>query len=111
MENDKEINEDEELHIMNKEDSKQIMRTKEFETFINKTSKIVERALTGSADVLGASLFLENFSSLGEGEDGQKAAELGLQGREKIVPLFTFQDSEPTLRTVTSIEWNPKVRL
>jgi len=55
---------------MSKDDSKQIMRTKEFETFINKTSKIVERALTGSVDVLGASLFLEDFSSLGEGEDG-----------------------------------------
>ncbi len=76
--NDKEINEEDELQIMSKDDSKQIMRTKEFETFINKTSKIVERALTGSVDVLGASLFLEDFSSLGEGEDGQKAAEIGL---------------------------------
>lgn len=30
------------------------MKTKEFENFINKTSKIVERALTTNIDVLGA---------------------------------------------------------
>ena len=47
---------------MSKEDSKIIVRTKEFESFMDKTSKMVERALTGSEDILGPSLFLEGLS-------------------------------------------------
>lgn len=43
--------------IMSKEDSKVIVRTKEFESFMDKTSKMIERALTGSEDILGPSLF------------------------------------------------------
>jgi hypothetical protein len=45
---------------MNKDDAKAIMKTKEFDIFINKTSKIVERALTGSVDILGAGFFFED---------------------------------------------------
>ena len=48
--------------IMSKEDSKKIVRTKDFETFIDKTSKMIERALTGAEDILGPSLFLEGLS-------------------------------------------------
>ena len=47
--------------MLSKEDSKIIMRTKEFETFIDKTSKILERALTGGEDILGPSIFFEDF--------------------------------------------------
>lgn len=50
-----------EFQILNKDDSKALMRTKEFEVFIDKTSKIVERALTGSEDILGPSIFLDSF--------------------------------------------------
>ncbi len=48
------------------------MRTKEFESFIDKTSKIVERALTGSEDILGPAVFFEDFDG---DEDGQKATQ------------------------------------
>jgi hypothetical protein len=47
------------------------MRTKEFESFIDKTSKIVERALTGSEDILGPSILFDDVG-FGEGEDGMK---------------------------------------
>ncbi len=43
----------EEFKVLGKDESKAMMRTKEFESFIDKTSKIVERALTGSEDILG----------------------------------------------------------
>ncbi len=102
----------EEFVVLNKEDSKIVMKTKEFETFINKTSKIVERALTGAVDVFGASMFLEEISGVGgDGEIGQKSSDnlRSQQHRERLVPMFTFQDNEPTLRTITSIEWSPKV--
>lgn len=56
---------------MNKDDAKAIMRTKEFEGFIDKTSKIIERALTGSVDILGPSFFLEEIAGV-EGEDEGK---------------------------------------
>ena len=52
---------------MSKDDSKALMRTKEFESFIDKTSKIVERALTGSEDILGPAILFDDFD--GE-EDG-----------------------------------------
>jgi hypothetical protein len=42
------------IQVLNKEESKQIMKTKEFENFINKTSKIVERALNTNIDILGS---------------------------------------------------------
>lgn len=84
------------------------MRTKEFEKFINKTSKIVERALDSELDVLGASLFFEEISGSGDGDE-MKGADYNMQYKERLVPLFTFQDNEPTKRTITSIEWMPKV--
>lgn len=76
------------------------MKTKEFENFINKTSKIVERALSTSVDVLGA------FFDDGEDENSKAS---GLLKGDKITPLFTFQDNEPFKRAITSIEWSPKV--
>ena len=78
------------------------MKTKEFESFINKTSKIVERALSNSVDVLGA------FFDDGR-EDSAKAA-LNMGKNERIQTLFTFQDNEPLKRAITSIEWSPKVK-
>jgi len=43
-----------ELKVLSKEESKTLMKTKEFENFINKTSKIVERALSTNIDILGS---------------------------------------------------------
>lgn len=40
--------------LMSKEEAKMLMKTKDFEQFINKTSKIIERALETSVDVMGA---------------------------------------------------------
>jgi len=40
--------------ILNKDESKTIMKQKDFENFINKTSRIVERALNSDYDVMGA---------------------------------------------------------
>jgi len=100
---------------LSKEDAKAIQCTKEFERFINKTSKMVERALTGNVDVLGASLFFDDLSAFGSGgevgEDGQKmlGGEMSSMNKEKLNPMFTFQDNQPMLRSITSIEWSPKV--
>jgi hypothetical protein len=76
------------------------MKSKEFENFINKTSKIVERALSTNIDVLGA--FFDDVE-----DENAKGAHL-LKG-DKITALFTFQDNEPLRRAITSLEWSPKV--
>jgi hypothetical protein len=98
---------------MSKEDSKVIVRTKEFESFMDKTSKMVERALTGSEDILGPSLFLEGLS---EELDGEESSNMlggigGSNSRDKLVSLFTFMDEKQTNRTVTSLQWSPTVRI
>ena len=82
--------------IMSKEDSKVIVRTKEFEYFMDKTSKMVERALTGSEDILGPSLFLEGLS---EELDGEESSNIhggigGSNNRDKLVSMFTFMDEK-----------------
>ena len=98
---------------MSKEDSKVIVRTKEFESFMDKTSKMVERALTGSEDILGPSLFLEGLS---EELDGEESSNMlggigGSNSRDKLVSLFTFMDEKQTNRTVTSLQWSPTVSI
>lgn len=65
---------------MTKEESKTIVQTRDFEQFINKTSKIIERALNNAGDVVG-SFFDGN-------EDDIKAQ--GLLKGDKILPMFTF---------------------
>lgn len=86
-----------------------MMKTKEFDTFINKTSKIVERALVSTTDILGPGFFFEDGITGSEAEEGARAAEASVSQRERLVPLFTFEDAESNQRTVTSIEWSPKV--
>ncbi len=41
------------MDIMSKDEAKVIMKQKEFENFINKTSKIMERALNSEFDIMG----------------------------------------------------------
>ncbi len=57
------------------------MKTKEFENFINKTSKIVERALNSTVDVLGS--FFDDI-------EDESSKNSGLLKGDKITPLFTF---------------------
>ena len=64
------------------------MRTKEFETFIDKTSKIVERALTGTEDILGPSLFFADFDDDEEGTNAK--SDMNNAQRDKLNSLFTF---------------------
>lgn len=90
--------------IMSKEDSKVIVRTKEFESFMDKTSKMVERALTGAEDILGPALFLEGLSEELDGEESSnKHGGIGSSNRDKLVSMFTFMDEKQTNRTVTSL--------
>ena len=64
------------------------MRTKEFETFIDKTSKIVERALTGTEDILGPSIFFTDFDDDEEGTNAK--SDMNNSQRDKLNSLFTF---------------------
>ena len=75
--------------MLSKEESKAVMKSKEFEHFIDKASKIVERALDGGEDILGPQLFFEDIS--GSGIDGDEInANINMQHKERLVPLFTF---------------------
>ena len=58
------------------------MKTKEFESFINKTSKIVKKALINSVDVLVA--FFE------DGREDSSKADLNMGKNDRIQTLFTF---------------------
>jgi hypothetical protein len=67
--------------FLTKEESKAVIKSKEFENFINKTSKIVERALNSTSDEVGT--FFD------ESEDENSKA-LGLLKGDKITSMFTF---------------------
>lgn len=96
--------------MMSKEESKVIVRTKEFESFMDKTSKMIERALTGSEDILGPSLFLDGLSDALDGEEQNNNNHMtSNNNRDKLVSLFTFMDERQTNRTVTSLQWSPSV--
>lgn len=67
---------------MNKDDAKAVMKSKHFEKFINKTSKVMERALTNAEyDIMGS--FFEdsdkNSTKITEGNRG-----------DKVTSMFTF---------------------
>lgn len=99
-----------EFKLLTKDESKAIMLTKEFEQFMSKTSKMVERALDGGEDVIGPSHFFEEVRQGEDGDDDLKGMQMSMQSKEKLIPLFTFQESVVTNRTITSIEWSQKVR-
>ena len=71
-----------EAKVLSKDEAKNLMKSKEFEYFINKTSKIVERALGNSTDVLGA--FFD------DGSDENAKAALNMGKNDRIQTLFTF---------------------
>ena len=66
------------------------MLTKEFEQFMSKTSKMVERALDGGEDVIGPSSFFEAIRQGEDGDDDMKGMQMSMQSKEKLIPLFTF---------------------
>jgi hypothetical protein len=74
--------------VLSKDDAKGVMRTKDFETFIDKTSKIVERALTGGEDILGPAIFYDDFDD--EEESGAAKADTNNASKDKLNALFTF---------------------
>ena len=89
----------ESFKLMSKEDSKAEMKTKNFEEFMGKASRIVERALDQEFDVVGD--FFEESDD--EGATGKK------QKGDKITQQFIFQPNMHIKRAVTSMDWSPKV--
>jgi hypothetical protein len=60
--------------------------------------------------LVGPSFFFDEIRGEGDGSDEMKGmGEIVVQKKERLVPLFTFQESIPTNRTITSIEWSPNV--
>jgi hypothetical protein len=85
--------------ILSKEDAKKEMKRKDFDEFLTKTTRIVERALGQNFDVIG--------DFFAEEEDD---ANLGQQNkREKIAQAFIFAPNQHLKRMVTSMDWSPKV--
>ena len=76
------------------------MKSKEFDDFFSKTSRILERALDNDFDVIG-DFFADEDEDLENLFKQQKGA--------KIQQQFIFQPNVQTKRTVTSMDWSPKV--
>lgn len=74
------------------------MRTKEFDSFFDRTSRIIERALDSEANIL------KDYFAEAEEEDGEL-----VQRGDKIHHQFTFMENEFSKRAVSSIDWSPKV--
>lgn len=74
------------------------MRTKEFEAFFDRTSRIIERAIDSDFAIL-KDYFAE------DGEDESQAVSRG----DKIHHQFTFMENEFLRRAISSIDWSPKV--
>lgn len=68
---------------------------------MEKTSRIVERALDQEFDVIGD--FFEEEDE--EGATGKK------QKGDKITQQFIFQPNMQVKRAVTSMDWSPKVSI
>ena len=89
----------ESFKVMDKEEAKDEMKKKNFQDFLGKTSRIIERALDNQFDVIG-----DFFAEEDEEEDG-----LIKKKKEKITQQFMFQPNNHLKRSVTSMDWSPKV--
>jgi hypothetical protein len=85
---------------MSNEDYKNQLNKRDFIDFLSKTSRIVERALDNEFDVVG------DFFKDDDEENQQKL--LSNKG-DKITQAFMFQPNKHLKRTVTSMDWSPKV--
>lgn len=80
--NEEKVNKnDAELQILNKDEAKAVMKHKDFENFINKTSKIMERALNSEFDIMGT--FFEE-------SDADASKHMTQNKGDKITELFKF---------------------
>ncbi len=86
------------LDVLSKDEAKGLMKTKDFEQFFDKTSRIIERALDSEMNPL------MNFFE----QDNTEQVALGAK-HEKMTHQFTFMETEPPKRAITSIDWSPKV--
>lgn len=84
---------------MTKEETKDEMKKKDFDDFLTKSSRLIERALNQEFDIMG-----EYF----ENEDDEAATNKYKKG-DKITQQFIFQPNVLVKRAVTSMDWSPKV--
>lgn len=83
--------------ILSNEEAKGIMRTKEFENFFDRTSRIIERAIDTDTNILR-----DYFT-----EDNDDAAHT-MHKTDKMQHQFTFMENAFRKRAVSSIDWSPK---
>ncbi|XP_052711964.1 cytoplasmic dynein 1 intermediate chain 2-like isoform X18 [Crassostrea angulata] len=81
---------------LSEEEKKQIMMTEEFQTFFNKTTRIVERALDEEIDI---------FVDYAGGESEDMESDLRAGERLKLQRNF-FDERWSKHRTVTSLDWS-----
>ena len=82
---------------MSKDEAKQLMATNEFQTFLETTSRYVERALGAEFDYRGE-FFIDEGEN--EGEDKDERGSL-------LVKKFTMEEKMDYRRTITSLDWHP----
>ena len=83
---------------MNREDAKLTMKQKDFGEFFAKSSRLIERALGQEFDLAG-----NFFEAIDEtNEDDEKT-----QKGDRCKYQFTFGQTEPIKRAITSIDWSP----
>lgn len=68
------------LELMSKEDAKVVMKNKDFENFVNRTTRLVERAMNAEYDLLG------NFFE----DDGDADKDNTKNKGNKVNKMFTF---------------------
>ena len=86
--------------VLTKEETKDEMKKKDFDEFLTKSSRLIDRALNQEFDIMG-----EYF----ENEEDEAATNKYKKG-EKITQQFIFQPNVLVKRAVTSMDWSPKVR-
>jgi len=90
------------FEVMNREDAKLTMKQKDFSEFFSKSSRLIERALGQEFDLEGN--FFEQMEETNEDEDKQDS---GSRTKDRIKYQFTFGQTEPIKRAITSIDWSP----
>lgn len=88
------------FRVLTKEETKEEMKKKDFDEFLTKSSRLIERALNQEFDIMG-----EYFDN----EEDEAAINKHKKG-EKITQQFIFQPNVLVKRAVTSMDWSPKVR-
>jgi hypothetical protein len=83
---------------MSRDDVKHTMKQKNFCDFFAKSSRLIERALGQEFDLAGN--FFEMIEENNEEEDK-------VQRGERCKYQFTFGQTEPIKRAITSIDWSP----